>query len=49
MTKQEFYEDDKRAEDVFAAFEAGEKLRTQPATRGQTSASILRAPGQGKP
>ena len=30
MTVQEFYEDDERTKDVFAAFEAGEKLRTNP-------------------
>ena len=36
MIEQEFYEDDERAEDVFAAFEAGEKSRTQPPAHGQT-------------
>ena len=30
VTEQEFYEDDERDEDVLAAFEAGEKLRSQP-------------------
>ena len=40
MTEQEFYEDDERTKDVFSAFEAGEKLRTQsqPAARRSTVA-----------
>jgi hypothetical protein len=41
VSDQEFYEDDERAGDVFAAFEAGEKLRTQPPARGQTKSFYL--------
>lgn len=36
VTSQNFYEDDEPAEDIFAVFHAGEKLRTKQPTRGET-------------
>ena len=36
VTVEEFYEEDEPAEEIFAAFEAGEQLLTHPPARGQT-------------
>ena len=49
VTAQEFSEDDEPAEDVFAAFEAGEKSRTQPQPEAPGSTSASRALGRDRP